>query len=238
MPSRRSLRWMQFVLSAPKFWECVQETFSGTTVTGNSEQRRHGKERSSRCTDQTHSRKRTAPSPHYIQLHFVIKRSRDQPQKRWHPSVVSLSIASIAFHAARSAPPTYLNQTHQVKLCLLIHTPTAGRKPILPWYQSWQQRDGSFRSGALGIQKKKKVWSKRWLARSLASLHQLEDPSTALIRQVQKHPRVEAIHSNAHCGPAHPHNGATDLPPKLKLPPSPLLERLGPPVSAWAIQQT
>ena len=96
---------------------------------------------------------------------LLKKRSRDQPHLRWHPSVVSLSTTSIAFHPARSAPPTYLNQAPQVTLCLLLHTTTAGHKPIPPSNQSWQQRDGSYRRGALGIKKennKKVGWPYPW----------------------------------------------------------------------------
>ena len=47
---------MQFVLPAPQFWECVQETFSGTTATGNSEQRRHDKRLRWRNQEQARSR--------------------------------------------------------------------------------------------------------------------------------------------------------------------------------------
>ena len=49
---------------------------------------------------------------------------------------MSLSIASIAFHPARSAPPPHFNQASQVTLCPLFHA-TAGRKPVPPSYQSF-----------------------------------------------------------------------------------------------------
>ena len=84
------------------------ETFIGTTATGNSEQRRHDKERS-RCTDQTHSRKHTAPSPHFIQLFLLKKRSARSTTK-----AVALT-SCVSFHRKHCFQSRSLSTTNVLK---------------------------------------------------------------------------------------------------------------------------
>ena len=101
-----------------------------------SDQRRHDKERSSRCPHQTHSRKYTAPSPHYIQLHFV-KNDREINHKCGGLHKLSVSIASIPSNVVPTFPH---NRWPQTSSTIVSKLATA----------RW-----SFRSGPLGIKKRK-----------------------------------------------------------------------------------
>ena len=116
MPSRRSFRLMQMV---------YQRYISGNVF------RKHSAAQLPQATlskdDMTKKDYRDVQTrliPASTPLHLLTtfnctlfeKRSRDQPQKRWHPSVVSLSIASIAFHPARSAPTNVLKSSTPSKV--------------------------------------------------------------------------------------------------------------------------
>ena len=125
-----------------------------------SEQRRHDKERSSRCTHTRLIPARTrSSSPHYIQLHFVENDREINHKSGGTHKIVSLSIASIVFVIpARSATPTWnLKFKHpKVTLCLLFTTqPLAANQFHHRIKIGNRLRTWSFRSGPLGIKKRK-----------------------------------------------------------------------------------